>query len=182
MATGGRGLLARWLAPAPLRPPGAREGRAFAALCVRCGRCVAACPHRALRPAGLDHGPDAGTPLVVAREAPCLLCMACPPACPTGALDPALRDPRKVTMGRARVVERLCYAHQGILCRTCVDECPLGAEAIGQDDELRPVVTDRCVGCGICEARCPAPDRAIRVVPSAALARAAAGRGAGGEP
>ena len=163
-------LLRRLLAPAapPLRPPGARAERDFVALCVRCGRCAAACPYRAIVPAGLAHGLDAGTPSVDARTAPCLLCMECPPACPTGALDAALRDPRAVRMGRARVVERACYAFQGILCRTCVDECPLEGEAITQDAELRPVVTERCVGCGICEARCPSPEVAIRIVPAGA--------------
>jgi Pyruvate/2-oxoacid:ferredoxin oxidoreductase delta subunit len=73
-------------------------------------------------------------------------------------------------MGRARVLERDCYAHHGILCRTCVDECPLGEEAIRQDSELRPVVTERCVGCGVCEARCPSPEVAIRVIPAGARA------------
>jgi Pyruvate/2-oxoacid:ferredoxin oxidoreductase delta subunit len=57
----------------------------------------------------------------------------------------------------------VCYAHQGILCRTCVDECPLEGEAIRQDADLRPIVTDRCVGCGVCEHVCPAPAVAIRV-------------------
>jgi NAD-dependent dihydropyrimidine dehydrogenase PreA subunit len=96
--------------------------------------------------------------------------MLCPPACPTGALDPALSDPRAVRMGRARVLEDRCFAHAGVLCRTCVDECPFEGEAIRQDAELRPVVTERCVGCGLCEARCPAPDVAIRVVPAAGVA------------
>jgi MauM/NapG family ferredoxin protein len=160
--------LASWirrrLGPPPLRPPGARPEAAFAALCIRCGRCAAACPPRAIRPAGLDLGVDAGTPVVVPREAPCLLCMLCPPACPTGALEAALSDPRAVRMGRARVLEDRCFAHQGVLCRTCVDECPLEGEAIRQDAALRPIVTERCVGCGVCEARCPAPEVAIRVV------------------
>jgi MauM/NapG family ferredoxin protein len=168
MAGGLRDLARRLLAPAPLRPPGARAERTLAALCVRCGRCVAACPHRAIRPAGALHGAAAGTPLVVAREAPCVLCMRCPPACPTGALDAALRDPRAVRMGRARVDPATCYAHLGVLCRACVDECPLVGEAIAQDAELRPVPTDRCVGCGVCEARCPLPEPAIRVVPAGA--------------
>jgi MauM/NapG family ferredoxin protein len=165
---GVREYLRRLVAPTPLRPPGARAERVLAALCIRCGRCVAACPHRAIRPAGALHGAAAGTPLVLPREAPCVLCMLCPPACPTGALDPALRDPRAVRMGRARVVVESCYAHAGVLCRTCVDECPLVGEAILQDAELKPVVTERCVGCGICEARCPAPAVAIRVVPAGA--------------
>lgn|SRR5574341_388634 len=163
---GSRGSwLRRLFAPPPLRPPGARPEEEFAALCIRCGRCTAACPHRAIRPAGAGHGVLAGTPMIVSGEAPCFLCMACPPVCPTGALDRSLREPRAVRMGRARVVERHCFAHQGILCRTCVDECPFEGEAIFLDDDMHPVVTDKCVGCGPCEARCPAPDVAIRVIP-----------------
>lgn len=161
-------LLRRRLAPAPLRPPGVRDEAALAALCIRCGRCAAACPYRAVRAAGAAHGAGAGTPMVVAREAPCFLCLRCPPACPTGALDASLSDPRAVRMGRARVDAERCYAHAGILCRTCLDECPFEGEAIVQDAELRPVVTERCVGCGLCEARCPAEETAIRIVPAAA--------------
>jgi len=102
--------------------------------------------------------------MVEAREIPCYLCMACPPVCPTGALAP-ITEKRAVQMGLAKVETGLCYAHQGILCRTCVDECPFEGEAIYQDGELRPVVTETCVGCGICERVCPAQDVAIRVRP-----------------
>jgi ferredoxin-type protein NapG len=158
--------LRRAVAPPPLRPPGARPEPAFAALCIRCDRCVEVCPHLALRPAGWAHGPDAGTPLVVAREAACRLCMRCPPICPTGALAP-VSEPRAVRMGRARVLPHRCYAFQGILCRTCADECPFEGEAIGMDAELRPRVTEKCVGCGICEQACPADGSAIHVVPGA---------------
>jgi ferredoxin-type protein NapG len=160
------GLIRRFFAPPPLRPPGARPEAQLAALCIRCGRCVAACPYRAIRPAGGAHGVDAGTPVVVPRQAACVLCMLCPPACPTGALDAKLTDPRAVRMGLARVERDLCFTFQGILCRTCLDECPFEGEAILQDDALRPVVTERCVGCGICEARCPAPEVAIRILPA----------------
>jgi ferredoxin-type protein NapG len=167
VSRGAAGLLRRLLAPASLRPPGARPEEEFAGLCIRCGRCAEVCPHRALRPAGLAAGLEAGTPMVVAREAPCWLCMRCPPACPSGALEP-LRDLRKVRMGLAAVRRDRCYAFQGIMCRTCLDACPLQGEAILQDDELRPVVTDRCVGCGLCEWRGPADGAAIRVRPAGA--------------
>jgi len=151
-----------------LRPPGARPERRFAALCLRCGRCAEVCPYRALRPAGFGFGLRAGTPVVAPREAPCWLCMRCPPACPSGALEP-IRDLRAVRMGIARVRAEACYAHIGILCRTCLDACPLQGEAIRQDPDLRPVVTDRCVGCGLCEHRCPVEGSAIRVQPRETL-------------
>lgn len=170
MSSGLAGWLRRRLAPAPLRPPGARSEAEFAGLCIRCGRCAEVCPYHALRPAGLASGLESGTPVVVAREAPCWLCMRCPPACPSGALAP-LRDPRQVQMGRAQLDRERCYAFQGIMCRTCLDACPLQGEAIRQDDELRPEVTDRCVGCGLCEWRCPAEGSAIRVRPAGDVVR-----------
>ncbi len=175
MAAGGgaAGLLRRLAGAGAIRPPGARPEEAFAGLCIRCGRCAEVCPYRALRPGGFALGLDAGTPVVSPREAPCWLCMRCPPACPTGALEP-IRDLRRVRMGLAEVDRERCFAFQGIVCRTCLDACPLQGEAIRQDDELRPVVTDRCAGCGLCEHRCPAPGSAIVVVPESRARRAAA--------
>jgi MauM/NapG family ferredoxin protein len=155
----------RWwrnlLAPLPLRPPGARRESEFAALCLRCNRCIAACPYKSLKPGGWAQATAAGTPVCVPQEQPCYLCMLCPPACPTGALEP-ITDKHRVRMGRAEVNHNACYAFQRILCRTCVDECPL-PEAMTQDGELHPIVTEKCVGCGICEKVCPAPEVAIRV-------------------
>ncbi|MCP4655405.1 MAG: 4Fe-4S dicluster domain-containing protein [bacterium] len=150
----------------PLRPPGARPEAEFVALCIRCGRCVAVCPYATLRPGGWELGSGAGTPVVEPGEIPCYLCMDCPPVCPTAALDPITRK-EEVRMGVAIVDQTTCYPFKGVLCRTCVDECPLGEAAIRQDGLLQPVVTEGCVGCGVCERVCPAPGPAIRVRPAA---------------
>lgn len=112
---------------------------------------------------------DAGIPVVRPRQTPCYLCMICPPVCPTGALEP-ITDRARVRMGRAVVDQANCYAFQGILCRTCIDECPLGDDAIFQNGDLAPVVADGCVGCGICERFCPADGSAITVQPEETVA------------
>ena len=158
------GWLRNLLAPPPLRPPGAKTESEFSALCIRCDRCLEVCPYGTLRPAGFGHGASVGTPLMIPAKMPCYLCMLCPPVCPTGALERNM-DKRAVRIGIARVNTEACYAHMGVLCRTCIDQCPFPYEAIGQDSELHPVVTDKCVGCGICEKTCPAPEVAIRVEP-----------------
>ncbi|MHB0968343.1 MAG: 4Fe-4S dicluster domain-containing protein [Thermoanaerobaculia bacterium] len=155
-----RGWLDSLRGPEALRPPGARPEPEFGALCIRCNRCIAVCPYKSLKPAGWNHRADSGTPVLVAREIPCYLCMICPPACPTGALDP-ITDKRAVRMGTAVVNEQTCYAFLSILCRSCVDECPLGEAAITQTSDLTPIVKDACVGCGICEKVCPMSEPAI---------------------
>lgn len=149
-----------------LRPPGAEEKR-FISLCIRCSKCVLACPYQSIRTASILDGLDvAGTPYIRARKTPCYLCMKCPPVCPTGALDRSLTDKRKVRMGTAVIDKDTCLAWQGTLCRSCYDDCPLIDEAIKMDAELRPVVDkEKCVGCGICENVCPAEPAAIEIKP-----------------
>lgn len=77
----------------PIRPPlaGGDEDR-LARLCIRCGQCMAACPNRAIHPAGLDDGLlGLWSPKIVPRIGNCLLyCTACGDVCPTGAI-PSVR-------------------------------------------------------------------------------------------
>ena len=163
-----------------LRPPGAVDERLFMSLCIRCNRCLEVCPYGSIRRAG--PGATIGTPYVYAESKACYLCMACCRLCPTDALDSRLRNPTKVRMGKARIDPTICYSHLfldhdvmprnagqriGALCNTCYNVCPFPGKAIRLENNLFPVVTDQCVGCGICVERCPVrPRRAINVLPT----------------
>lgn len=169
--------------PAPLlRPPGAGQPTDFMARCIRCGRCLEACPYQAVHAAPLNAGREASTPYVSARVQACRLCQdfPCAAACPTGALMPP-SERAAAGMGTARINEETCLSFQGMRCEVCYRACPLIDEAIRIDYRPREgdgihavfapqVANDRCPGCGLCEQRCPVDDPApaIVVVPTGA--------------
>ena len=173
-------------APSPLpllRPPGAGAPEHFAARCVRCGRCLEACPYQAIHAAPLNAGREASTPFVNARSQACRLCVEfpCAAVCPTGALDVPAERRGGAGMGVAVINEDTCLSFQGMRCEVCYRACPLIDEAITIDyrpregDDIHAVfapqvVPDGCPGCGLCEQRCPVSDPApaIVVVPTGA--------------
>lgn len=157
-------LLTMIAGPPILRPPGAVAETLFRATCTRCGQCVAACPERAIVPAGDDFPAEiAGTPVIIARRRACAWCepFHCQEACPSGALRalPA----REMRLGTAHVLAALCFAHQGQRCDACVVACPLRGEAIEIRRGVPRVHPEACTGCGQCEYACPAHPAAIRV-------------------
>ncbi len=160
-----------------LRPPGAQGETDFMARCIKCGKCIEACPYVALSPAGNDAGFAVGTPVVNARTQACRLCedFPCVEACPTKALRD-VEHRSDVRMGIAVIDEDLCIAFKGMRCEVCYRVCPLIDEAITIDYRLRendaihsvfaPIINqDKCVGCGLCVERCVVdePDVAIRI-------------------
>ena len=154
-----------------LRPPGAKPGADFNSACVRCMRCVDACPNGCLSVHGLDAGPElALTPYIHARSRGCTLCGECAKACPTDALTPfnVSRDGwlAGVAMGTARVNKAMCFSYAGRTCGACYRACPLAGQAMTIGVFETPIVHyENCVGCGLCEQACLHLPQAIRVIP-----------------
>lgn len=161
-----------------LRPPGARTEQDFAAMCIKCGQCVEACPYNTLSLSATGESAPIGTPYFIARDIPCYMCedIPCKVACPTGALDPALEKIEDARMGLAVIDIENCLSWQGLRCEVCYRECPVSSKAISIEHHPRkiskhamfvPMVhSDRCTGCGICEKACPTEESAIRILPA----------------
>ena len=167
--------------PYLIRPPGAMPEEEFLQRCVRCGECMKVCIGRAVQPALFEAGPvGLWTPLVVPRIGYCEYnCTLCGQVCPTGALQRlSLAEKKKVIIGIAVFDKDRCLPFaKGVECLVCEEHCPTGDKAIVFEEkdvlvegELRhlklPKVVDRlCIGCGICETKCPVEGvSAIRVI------------------
>lgn len=155
--------------PIPLRPPSAVDEESIGNSCYRCGACVEICPRHAIKPLPLEYKQRAGTPYIVARDAPCVLCQSllCTSVCPSGTLHP-LQGPEQVKMGLAVVNPQRCLPHRGEACTRCFEHCPMPG-AIVLDEKGRPQITAACTGCGLCEFYCPTETASIRVRPQSAL-------------
>lgn len=139
-----------------LRPPVVDDETAFAARCLRCYRCIEACPTKAVRPADFEGGIVAvGTPVMDFHRGICNFCNACVDACPTAALRPAdPDDPASGRIGVAQIQPDRCIAFE-YGCDVCEKACPYEAIELADDGTPR-VVEERCNGCGACENQCPA--------------------------
>ena len=163
-----------------LRPPGATLTD-FTDLCIRCGACVRACPTQGLQPSLFEGGwQNLFTPRLAPRLGYCLYdCQACSQICPTGAIPLLTLDEKHQTpIGLARIDRDRClpWAYN-TPCIVCEEMCPIPDKAIrleeaevinGQGEPVtvqRPsVIKELCIGCGICEYKCPmGGEAAIRV-------------------
>ena len=159
-----------------IRPPGVRESNPDIldmTKCIRCSECMRACPTNALQPAVFDAGIQGfGSPLLVPRLGYCdFSCNTCGQICPVQAIPPlSLEEKQSQVIGKAYIDENRCIAwsdHQE--CIVCEEMCPLPEKAIQLEEKdvwavdnsvtkvkLPHVLRDRCIGCGICEYKCPA--------------------------
>ncbi len=168
--------------PSPylIQPPGARDNDLISK-CIRCGECVRACPTGAIQPAVTEAGIEGlWTPVLVTRTGYCdYSCNACGQACPVQAIPPLpLAEKRVQVIGKAYINQNRCIAwsdHRD--CIVCEEMCPVSNKAIKLDPtdfkqedgsivtvKLPQVYRERCIGCGICEYKCPVVgESAIRV-------------------
>jgi MauM/NapG family ferredoxin protein len=164
-----------------IRPPGGRENNLLAK-CIRCGACLRACPTGGLQPAVMEAGlAGLWTPLLSPRAGYCdYSCNACGQVCPVEAIPPlSLEDKRQQVIGLAYIDQNRCIAWaEGRDCIVCEEMCPVPDKAIvlepaqALDAAGKPVtvqqprvIRERCIGCGICEYRCPVGgEAAIRVL------------------
>jgi MauM/NapG family ferredoxin protein len=163
-----------------LRPPGSLEDDMLSK-CIRCGECMRACPTAGLQPAVSEAGLEGlFTPVLIPRLGYCdYSCAICGRVCPVDAIPNLDLDAKRMeVIGKAYIDHNHCIAWSDrIDCIVCEEMCPLPEKAIYLEEHkeingnnieeiilLPHVDRSLCVGCGICEYKCPIEGQsAIRV-------------------
>jgi len=161
-----------------IRPPGAVEEEKFLDLCLRCQQCTGICSTTGgcLQPSVIEAGMEGlWTPVANMRKGYCEFnCNLCGQVCPSGAIEPLEIEKKKVLrMGLAFFDRNRCipyYREED--CLVCEEHCPTPDKAIkfknvevernGETAILKlPYVDEElCIGCGICENKCPIEGKA----------------------
>lgn len=166
-----------------IRPPGAREENEFLDRCIRCHECIKVCSTsgRFLQPAFLEGGLEGmWTPVGVARYGYCEFnCTLCTEVCPTDAIHVLdVETKKKWVIGIAYIDRDRCIPfYKNENCLVCQEHCPTSPKAIELKEEKvihfdgserlvkRPyMIEDLCIGCGICETKCPIAGKSAIIV------------------
>lgn len=156
----------------PIVPAGALSARNFAQHCTACQLCVSVCPNEVLRPS-TDLKKLMQPEMSYERGYCRPECTKCAEVCPAGAIHPISRaDKSSIQIGHAVWIKANCVPlTDGVECGNCARHCPSGAIQMVPSDRNDPesvkipiINEERCIGCGACEALCPArPFSAIYV-------------------
>lgn len=164
-----------------VRPPGARAEKEFLRYCVRCGECMKVCITNGLHPTFLEAGIEGlWTPVFDFRMGYCEYnCTLCGQVCPTEAIkEISVAKKQNTSIGLACFDKSRCIPYvQGENCIVCEEHCPTPQKAIrfrevkvvtleGKEKitKLPYIDPELCIGCGICEYKCPVSDvPAVRV-------------------
>lgn len=162
-----------------IRPPGSLKEEEFIQRCIRCGNCMKVCSTNVLQPDILESGFGGfWTPKFNVNIGYCEFgCNLCGKVCPTHAIEfLTVEQKKKVKIGVAKVDRDKCLPwSEGKECLVCEEHCPIPEKAIKTKKVkglktafVEAPVVDRylCIGCSICENKCPVrPKRAINVTP-----------------
>jgi ferredoxin len=197
-----RSTIASGTSPQPrvIRPPGSITEADFLRRCIKCGECMKVCPTNVIQPALLEAGFEGlWTPILINRIGYCEYnCVLCSRVCPTGAISP-LKVETKLGMGPGQKPLKIgtAFYDQGRClpwamntdCIVCEEVCPTSPKAIwfkavevqlrdGTVKTLkRPYIDPNlCIGCGICENKCPVRDKAAVRVTSVGETRSSVNR------
>ncbi len=178
-----------------IRPPGSLAEEDFAKKCIKCGACIKVCPTGVLQPAALEAGFEGiWTPILRFDIANCThTCTLCSQVCPTGAIVPvtpldrvgAPPDKEPIKLGTAFFDRGRCLPWaMATPCIVCEEVCPTSPKAIWIEPsevkksdgttikvQLPHLDPKRCIGCGICQNRCPVGAKAAITVSSVGESR-----------
>ncbi len=163
--------------PTLIRPPGALKETEFLDRCVRCGECMKVCINNALQPCWLEGGLEGlFSPRLFPRLGYCEFnCTLCGQVCPTGAIQKLpLMEKQKTVIGVAYFDKNRCLPYaKGTPCIVCEEHCPTPEKAIkfretavinpqGKTVTIKQpyLLESLCIGCGICENKCPLEGKA----------------------
>jgi len=150
----------------PIIPAGAVSFDQYKQLCTVCGACITACPLHILSPSLAFE--NFMLPLLSFDHGSCSIdCVKCNEVCQSGALEkitPA--DKTDIQIGYAVWLRENCIVIKDKPCHKCEEACPNVSIQMIQSGRFQiPIInTGRCIGCGACQAVCPAsPLKAIYV-------------------
>ena len=167
-----------------IRPPGSVDEDEFLSRCIRCEECVRICSTsgNCLQMSLFETGIEGmWTPLAKYRYGYCEYnCNLCGEICPTKAINPlSLEEKQKTIMGTAIFLKDRCIPYRlNENCNVCEEHCPTPDKAIKYETKkfIDPLTKESrlvnypyvnmelCIGCGICENKCPLDGEAGIVV------------------